>query len=99
MSNNLIKIDPIKRLETLLDNSNKFIDHYFSFDEVNEFVKEAKYCAIISQSYEEAAVIRDIERQICHRIDEQAESDKEEIKNFITLVGSAISAVLCKIKN
>ena len=99
MSNNLIKIDPVKRLETLLDNSNKFIDHSFGLDEVHEFVKEVKYCVIITQSYEEAVALRDIERQICHKIDEQVESDKEEIKNFITLIGSNISAVLCKIKN
>ena len=99
MSNNLIKIDPVKRLETLLDNSNKFIDHSFGLDEVHEFVNEAKYCAIITQSYEEAVALRDIERQVCDKIDEQVESDKEEIKNFITLIGSNISAVLCKIKN
>jgi hypothetical protein len=97
--NRLVEIDPVKRLETLLDNSKKNAHLSFDLSEVLEFLKEVKYCTIVKQCYEEAVVIRDIERLICHKLDEQIEVGDEEVKHFITLISNTISTTLDKIKN
>jgi len=94
MENKLLKTDPFKRLEMLLENSKA---SNYNLEDVIDFIKDAKHNIIIKQFYHEAAILRNVERLISLRREELLVDG--ELENYVLITAEVIRCVLDRIKN
>lgn len=94
MENKLLKTDPVKRLETLLENSK--VSGY-NFEDVIDFIKDAKHNIIKKQCYHEAAILRSFERLVSLR--EEKNLIEDELENYVLITAEVISCALDRIRN
>ncbi len=94
MENKLLKTDPVKRLETLLENSTA---SGYNFEDVVDFIKDAKHNIIKKQCYNEAAILRNVERLISLKKEENLVEG--ELENYVLITAEVIRCALDRIRN